>query len=224
MDDSIVEMGRDITPGEGRYRFVFVSFNSLYRIVDVSYDDPYFKLDTKMPCPVEQMVLFKQDVEGRFLFNDVKIILYYPNVYKIEGLNEGDIAKVLVFQDEQELTESEKYKNDIAKYEEYVDMLPKYKDGTIPELLKHYKPSSFVYSIDDYENSMYVPNTLNYKVPKLHKTIYENPWALAVYLDLLNLPTDKFYVDMEKIDLSIRLRTDTTEEDLLETVSDIYFD
>ena len=224
MDDSIVEMGRDITPGEGRYRFVFVSFNSLYRIVDVSYDDPYFKLDTKMPCPVEQMVLFKQDVEGRFLFNDVKITLYYPNVYKIEGLNEGDIAKVLVFQDEQELTESEKYKNDIAKYEEYVDMLPKYKDGTIPELLKHYKPSSFVYSIDDYENSMYVPNTLNYKVQKLHKTIYENPWALAVYLDLLNLPTDKFYVDMEKIDLSIRLRTDTTEEDLLETVSDIYFD
>lgn len=222
-DNSIVNIGRDITPGEGRYRFAFITFGSLYKIVNATYDDPYFKLDTKMPCPTEQMILFKRDSSGRFLFDNIKVEAFYPNIYKVEGLDEGDIVKILIFQDELDLTESEKYKNELAKYEEYVDMLPKYKDNTIPEILKHYKPSSYVYCIEDYKNSIYVPSTINYKVQKLHKTIYENPWVLAVYLDLLNLPTDKFYIDMEKVDLSIRSRMDTTLEDLDESVADIFF-
>ena len=222
--NSVIKVGRNITPGEGKYRFCFITFNLLNTINEVSYEDPYFRINSKMPCPTEQMIVFINDDKGRFLFKDVKITLYYPNIYKVEGLEEGEKAKVVVFQDEEELTENEKYVNELAKYEEYVDMLPKYKDGTIPEILKHYRPSSFVYSIDDYKNSMYVPDSLNYKVQKLHKTIYENPWALAVYLDLLNLPTDKFYLDMEKIDLSNRLRSDTTLEVLDESIVDIEFD
>ena len=223
-DNSSIIVGRDITPGGDKYRFSFLTFKSVYKIIEVTQENPYFKLDTKMPCPIEQMVVFVRDDKGRFIFDNIDITLYYPNIYRLNGLNEGDVAKVIIFQDEVELTENEKYRNDLAKYEEYVDMLPKFEDGSIPGLIKNYRPSKFVYSIEDYNNSMYVPSTLNYKVQKLHKTIYENPWALAVYLDLLNLPTDKFYLDMEKIDLSNRIRIDSTLENTDEDILDIKFD
>jgi hypothetical protein len=215
---------REINPGGNKYRFCFVTLNFLHKIEEVSYENPFFKVDTKMPCPIEQMIAFVWDDEGRFLFRDIEIKMYYPNIYEVRGLNEGDIAKVVILQDEVELTTNEKYKNELAKYEEYVDMLPKYVNGSIPDIIKRYRPSSYVYSISDYNNSMYVPSTLSYKVEKLHKTIYENPWALAVYLDLLNLPTDKFYLDMSTIDLSNRLRRDSTNEELDDSIIDIKFD
>lgn len=223
-EKSVIEVDKAITPGKGTYYLSLISFNDLFSIEEVSYENPYFRLNTKMPCPTEQMIVFIEDDLGRFIFKDVSITLYYPNIYKVEGLEEYDVAKILVFQDEVELTQSEVYMNELSKYEEYVDMLPKYIDNTIPEILKNYRPSRFVYSIDDYNNSMYVPSTLNYKVQKLHKTIYENPWSLVVYLDLLNLPTDKFYLDMTKIDLSNRIRINSELEDIDETIVDIKFD
>lgn len=224
LERNVVTIDRDITPGGPDYYCTFLTFPKLYRIEEVTYENPYFKVDTKMPCPTEQMVVFVDDAEGRYLFKKLDITLHYPNIYKVNGLEETETAKILILQDEAELTTSEAYVNEIAKYEEYVSMLPKYEDGSIPEVLKHYRPSKFVYSIDDYHNSMYVPSTLNYKVQKLHKTIYENPWALAVYLDLLNLPTDKFYLDMSKVDLSKRVRMTSELELLDETVVDVKFD
>lgn len=223
-NNSVINVSRDIAPGGDKYRFSFVSFKSIYKIIEVTGEEPYFKLSTKMPCPTEQMIVFVKNKDGRYVYNDIDITLYYPNIYKINGLEGDEVTRVLVFQDEVELTENEKYINELAKYEEYVDMLPKYEDDSIPEILKHYRPSKFVYSIEDFNYSVYVPDTLNYKVQKLHRTIYENPWALAVYLDLLNLPTDKFYLDMEKIDLSNRIRRNSLSEDTDKDILEIKFD
>ena len=223
--NGIVNVDRGIVPGGDRYRFCFLTFDQLYAQVLLSADDRYFQIKTKMPCPTEQMIVFVRDEQGRFLFDrEVKINMYYPNIYEVSGIKEGEIARVIVFQDEDTLTESEKYVNEVAKYEEYIAMLPQYKENSVPDVLKRYKPSSFVYSINDYTNSVYVPNTMNYKVQKLHKTIYENPWSLAVYLDLLNLPTDKFYLDMEKLDLSNRIRKNTNSENLDSGITNITFD
>lgn len=268
-ENKMVNIGRDISPGGTRYRFCFVTFGHLYEVIDIKYKDPFFRLNTKMPCPKEQMIIFKKDSMGRYMFTkDISIKMYYPNIYELVGMTDGDEVRVIVFQDEDELTKSEKYMNELAKYEEYVDMLPKYKndvnvsydegnetvtlgskrgivsnelvsvqsscfqlDGEgivlsnkISELLKHYQPSSFVYSIDDFNGSIYVPSTMNYKVQKLHKTIYENPWALVTYLELLDLPTDKFYLDMETIGLDNRVRYDTTMEDTDMGVEELFFD
>ena len=223
--NKVVNIGRDISPGGERYRFCFVTFDHVYKKLDITASDPYFQLDTKMPCPKEQMLIFTKDSTGKFLFDrDISIKMYYPNIYEVVGLQENESAKIIIFQDEDELTQSEKYVNEVSKYEEYVKMLPKYKDKTIPEILKKYQPSSFVYSINDFNGSVYVPSTMNYKVQKLHKTIYENPWALVTYLDLLNLPTDKFYLDMETIELDHRVRLDTTSEELDSGILDLQFD
>lgn len=215
----------DITPGGDKYRFSFITFNYLITTVELTKNNPYFRINTKLPCPTEQMLIFVNNGDNKLVLStDTKIKLYYPNIYEIEGLEENQVVTVFIFQDDKVLSESEKYKNELAKYEEYVNMLPKFKDKTIPEIIKSYRPSSYVYSIDDYNNSMYVPSTMNYKAQKLQKTIYENPWALAVYLDLLNLPTDKFYIDMEQLVLEDRVRYSTENEEIDSGLNDIFFE
>lgn len=223
LGNSTIDIDRNISPGGNKYLFTLLSFNYLYDIITITGDSPYFQLKTSIPCPTEHMVLFIKNSEGRYIFYNNEIKLYYPNIYEVCGLSETDECRIIIFHDDKLITGNEKYFNEVSKYEEYCEMLPQYKDNTIPEIIKSYRPSSYVYSIGDYNNSIYVPSTLNYKVQKLHKTIYENPWALAVYLDLLNLPTDKFYLDMEKIDLSNRLRKDTTMEVLDDGIVDSVF-
>ena len=150
-ENKVVNVSRDITPGGDRYRFCFVTFDHIYKVIETTGANSYFQLDTKMPCPKEQMIIFVQDSTGRFLFEkEIKINMYYPNIYEINGLKEDETAKIIIFQDEDELTQSEKYINEVSKYEEYVRMLPKYESNTIPEILRRYRPSSFVYSIDDF--------------------------------------------------------------------------
>lgn len=221
----IVEFGNDLQAGAAVIRLCFITFDHVFGIYDVTSEEPFIQVRGKMPCPKEHLFVTVKGEDNKFkLRDDVSVTMYYPNIYGITGLNDGECARIVVMQDEDTVTESEAYVNELAKYEQYIEMLPKYKDESISEIIKRYRPSSFVYSIEDYEGSVYVPNTLNYKVQKLHKTIYENPWALVVYLDILNLPSDKFYLDMEKLDLAGRVRRDTTLEELDSGIIDQTFD
>lgn len=226
-----ITVEKGISPGDLKYRLSFITFNYLHKVIEVNQSDPFFRLNTKMPCPKEQMIILTRGDDGKYRLNKkITIKLYYPNIYELFGMKTGETVRVIIFQDEIELTRSEKYVNELSKYEEYVNILPIYKDkdnkatASIRELLTHYQPSSFVYSIDDFNGSMYVPSTMNYKVQKLRKTIYENPWALVTYLDLLNLPTDKFYLDMEVIGLENRIRRDSIMEKIDNGVTNVYFD
>lgn len=205
--DNIVDYGKE-------FYLCSITLPDLFEYRVATPDFPYFQIDTKMPCPKEQMLILVKS-EGVYRFKQsVGITMYYPNIYQITGLEEGETALVYILQDDNMVVNSEVYTNELAKYEEYIDMLPEYEDESIPSIIKNYRPSSFVYSINDFQGSIYVPDTMNYKVQKLHKTIYENPWVLATYLDLLNLPTEKFYLDMEKISLDNRIRTDNSREDI----------
>ena len=210
----------DFIPITSKWVFKCITFGNAYGIEYISDGERYFKVDTKLPCPTEQILVFDMKENEKYGFDSESTIsLCYPNIYTVSGDND---KMVFVLYDTDVSYFDESITNEVLKYEEYIDMLPKYNDGSIPELLKTYRPSSYVYSIDDYKNSLYVPSILNYKAEKLRQTIVENPWVLATYLDLLNLPTDKFYLDMEKIDLSGRLRTDNKSEAIEEQYHDIF--
>jgi len=217
VDNQIVRFMGNLDAGGNKYRLCFITFDFLFAKKEFTKENPYIQLnEAKMPCPKEQIFfLTKKAGEIRYFFNaNIKTEMYYPNIYKFSGLEDDETGIAIILQDEDSVSRSEEYMNELQKYEEYIEMLPRYQNDSIPEILKTYRPSMFTYSIKDYESSVYVPDTMNYKVQKLHKTIYENPWALVVYLDLLNLPMDKFYLDMEKIDLSNRIRLDSSREEV----------
>ena len=214
IEDESVDFQDNLGAGGKVYNMAFITLSTLYDVQSVTKECPYLQLHTKMPCPKEHLIIMIQGKDGNYRFGyNVEIKMYYPNIYEFSGIQDGETGLVFIIQDEDMVTQSEEYMNELSKYEEYIKMLPQYEDGSIPEIIKHYRPSSFIYSIDDYESSIYVPDTMNYKVQKLHKAIYENPLALVVYLDLLNLPIDKFFLDMEKLDLPSRVRRDSSRED-----------
>lgn len=222
--NQVVKFNGNIGAGGNIIRLCFITFDYLFAKRNIEKSDPYTRItEAKMPCPKEHFIIFSKASDGKILFNhDAQIDMYYPNIFKFSNIgNSTNIS--LVLQDENIVTESETFENELAKFEEYVELLPLYQTDKVSELLKNYKPSSFVYSIKDYEGSIYVPSTMNYKIQKLHKTIHENPWALSIYLNALNLPTDKFYLDMAKIDLSKRIRRNSSQEDTDSGVKTIEF-
>ncbi len=216
-ESRVINFDNDLGAGGKTYHLCFITFDHLFAKRYFSNEHPYTQLsEAKMPCPKEHFVFLSRKTGiGSFQFDgDISADMYYPNIYKFNGLEDNEEGLALVFQDEDTVTKSEEYINDLKKYEEYIALLPRFEDGSIDDIIKNYRPSTFTYSIEDYEGSVYVPDTMNYKVQKLHKAIYNNPWALAVYMDMLNLPSDKFFLDMEKIDLTNRIRRDSSREEI----------
>lgn len=195
------------------FQFSFITFHLLNGIMRVDGLRPYFQIKTKMPCPKENLLIFVRDRNGNYTFDQtLSIEMYYPNIYKIVGLKQTDTALIYSFYDDSGITENEKYKNEIEYYERYVDLLPRYKSNIIEDVLKNYKPADYQYSIDNFNDSVFVPSTINYKIDKLKDTILKSPWSLNTYLNFLNLPNDKYYIDMEQIDLEDRIRISTEDE------------
>ena len=194
--------------------------------------DPYFNAhDYKFPVPTENILIFQINEENgamEFAFNQ-ELKKYYPNMYEVcqktdssEGEDEdtGDEEDPVedkqftidVFYDDRLTTESEKYKNDIAFYMRYIDIFDRLRQGTIEEILSMYEPASFTYSEYDYEDSIWVPHIINYKIAKLREFLMEHPQALETYWKYIGSPCEKYYLDMKNFSLEERYREDTSLE------------
>lgn len=208
------------------YDFLSLNFNELHSSFTVPHHG-YFKVNTKMPCPIEHMLVFTVLSNGNIIFDSTADIqLYYPNIYHISGGVEDEEKTYLVycFYDEG-VTENEEYFNQISLYEEYVDVLDRYVEGNIPEVLKEWYPMNYEYGVEDYDAtllSLQMPDTLLYKVFKLHDAIKNDPWSLCAYMKFLFCPNEKYYIDMDKLDLSLRVRTDTSMEPIVEGTNYVF--
>lgn len=208
------------------YDFLLLNFNKLFKVIDVD-ETGYFKIDGKMPCPRENMLVFTLAEDGNVVFDDsLEVELYYPNIYHAtNGKYEKCRYLVYCFYDEEEITENEEYVNQIKLYEQYVDTLSEYINGNIPQVLKDWYPSEYHYGIQDYDSKLihlHVPNTLLYKISKMYETIKNDPWALKAYINFLLCPSEKYYVDVSRLDLSIRLRDDTSLEPIVEGTNYVF--
>ena len=188
--------------------------------------EPYFRLDLKMPCPKNQLLIFVTSADGytRMGYN-IEVNEYYHNIYELVGLEANEIATIFIFYNEKGVNESETYFRQIALYEQYFDLILQYKNKTIPEIIKEYQPFEFKYNEKDYlaYHSDVTPSVYSYKIDKLRNAIEEDPWSLWAYLLFLKLSVGKCFVYMEELDLSDRVRLDTTQEPINHN-HDIFFD
>ena len=187
--------------------------------------EPYFRLDVKMPCPKNQLLVFVTSADGYTKFGyNIEINQYYHNIYELVGLDMNEMATVFVFYNEKGANESETYFRQIEVYEMYFDMILQYKKR-IPDVIKEYEPFEFKYNEKDYlaYHSDVTPSVYSYKIDKLRNAIEEDPWTLWAYLLFLKLSSGKCFVYMEELDLESRIRTDTTEEPINHG-HDVFFD
>ena len=200
------------------YDFLCLNFSKLNHTVQVP-NHGYFKVDTRMPCPKEQMLVFTILSDGNIIFDptlDIKI--YYPNIYRLSGGIDDSGKTYLVYCFYDDDATDEEYFNQISLYEEYVDVLGRYIDGNIPKVLEEWYPIEYKYSIEDYDDNLmclHMPNTLMYKIFKMYDSIKNDPWSLCAYLKFLICPNEKYYVDMAKLKLTSRVRTDTSMEPIV---------
>lgn len=205
----------------------FINFDtSITNRYYVQGKEPYFRLDVKMPCPKDQLLVFVTAADGYTRFGkDITINEYYHNIYELVGLEENESATVFVFYTEEGVHKSETYFRQIELYEKYFDLILQYKNKTIPQIIKQYKPFEFKYTEQDYLafHADVTPSVYSYKIDKLRNAIEEDPWSLWAYLLFLKLSAGKYFVYMEEIDLPSRVRMDTTKEDF-DHGHDVYFE
>lgn len=205
----------------------FINFNpEITNSYVVNGAEPYFRLDLKMPCPKDQLLVFVTTPDGYTRFGkDIKINQYYHNIYELVGLEENETATVYVFYTERGVNKSETYFRQIELYEKYFDLILQYKNKTVHDIIREYKPFEFKYTEQDYMkfHADVTPSVYSYKIDKMRNAIEEDPWTLWAYLLFLGLSAGKYFIFMEEINLPSRVRMDTTKEDV-DPGHPVYFD
>lgn len=137
------------------------------------------------PVAVENCIIIDED--NNFV-HKAKIKHYYPNIYSIENVDELIQQKKLfiyVFYFENKVDKL-KHLDMLAAYHKYVpDYLERYKNGSIPDLVKDFIPHITYYSIKDYRKgldrneqvqSFYIKNDKNevYEFKLLNNELYSD--------------------------------------------------
>lgn len=182
-------------------------------LIEVGYNEPYFKLTERMPVPLNNMIIFTSKNNSISFNHDIMVKLYYPNIYKIEGLKPGEKALVYYSYKDSNTQTEEKIHNELELYHTYTkDIIQEYTLDKVPNFIKDYKPINVEYSIDHFNDSIYVPNILSYKINNLQKYIDKDPNILTKYLTYQIGKSNKFYMNMSKMDLPNKIRLDTSNE------------
>ena len=166
-----------------------------------------------MPFPIESMLLFYEDESGNAYFDhESSLKLYYPNIYEI--VTTRDTAfRVFIFYKE-DMNTNYQYKNELALYYKYsYAVLEKYKNGSIPDIIKNYQPQEFVYGTKDYEKNFYgVKKEMEYKNTRFKEWIKNNGDLVTPYLTRQILLNKRFFIHVNRLDLSKRLRYNNYQE------------
>lgn len=172
----------------------------------------FFELPIKdMPIPVENFIIFRKTDTGIYFDHTTKITLHYPNMYEVETDHNDELLIYAYYSDDTKALGS-KYQNELALYYRFTtNILSKYKNGTIPDIIKTYKPITMSYDHTDLHSSRL--DHLNYKFNKLNSLIGQNGNYYSIYLHKLIGYVPTFTINVSEIDdLSSRYRVDNLSE------------
>ena len=199
------------------YRVLAVSFNMLHNVMklDATPDSSRWLMlneEYELPLPMSNIIPLVSTVYGYTLDPDVEIKMYYPNIYEFTNVGNRDLYLFIFYSD---TTYDSKYKNDLKLLGMvYDNILDKYKNNELPDLITCYEPITVeLFDTDDFVSSVYFPDSRNlYNINRLQEYIFEDPslWIKYIYLKLNNI--DKYFINTSKIDLSSRIRITTRFE------------
>lgn len=190
-------------------------FRNLHNQLIIPSTDKFFRIaNLKMPVPIENMMVFRNNVDGTKTFaHDITLKQYYPNVYEVLNNTTNTELTIYVFYSKDNGESILKYTNDLAVYEKFMGTgLSKYIDGSIPTLVRDYVAQSMAYSIEDFNSSAQYPDHLSYKLNKLSAWIDADPSVFQRYLLKELVSQSAYYIDVSTINLASKLRTNNRTE------------
>lgn len=188
-----------------------------------------------MPIHTQNIIIFKRRIsDGELLYeNNKEVILHYPNIYEImsDDVDASEYDYVVFYLYRADLQAYLKYPDFLKHiYGYFMLKLDKGYEESIRTLLYEgcddeavsalffeyfdYQDPDYIYSNSDFANSVY-PYDFDYKIGKLEEFIAKNPYILEEYAKGTDLPYSMYFLDVRNIDLSSRIRRDTTQESTL---------
>lgn len=181
-------------------------------IITLNAGDEYFELPrTDMPIPIENILIFKKIDNDLVFDHDTTLTLYYPNIYKINQVSVYDLVFYVYYADDTSTIDN-RYRNELKLYYRFNNnILDKYKNNTIPDIIKNFKPISITYDRHNYKVADI--DHMKYKMDKLTDMIILDGNNYNIYLDKLvdNMSVFDIYVS-EINNLDSRYRTDNKSE------------
>ena len=199
-------------PNNTAVNIQLIPLRNLLMKIDIPAGDTWFEIPMQdYPVAIENCMVF--DNEGMFV-HEAKIKHYYPNVYNIEGIENPVQLSVYVFYFENNVDKL-KHLDMLFSYHKYVPYyMDKYRDGSIPELVKEFDPPQVDYSIKNFMKYEEYNDHFRYKIAKMKEFIRADVNNFRRYLRNLGLGNNYYYVDVSKIDLSTRKRTNNSDTGL----------
>lgn len=202
--------------------------NRLSSLVRISPDENSYYT---MPIPTQNLFILKRNKNTNELVyeNNKQVILHYPNIYEIMSDDEDpDEFEYKIFYFYKQMQDMLKYENHYKYIHRYFARKMNMSfDKTFETLLytqisdEHLQ--NYFFSIFDYEDADYFynhgdffvtkkPYDFDYKIDKMKEFIEKNPKVLEKYGKEVENPHDIYFLLVKNIDLSKRLRNDTTQE------------
>jgi hypothetical protein len=204
----------DNTVAESKFlSFTLDVFNlrHVFKHVDLASDEEWFSLDI-MECPIATQNCIIMNDRNEFL-HDVKLELYYPNVYHVVGDRPANTPlRIKIFYYDDTHSNLLAYHNHLAVYYKYVsNVLDKYKDGSILDMIKNYMPVECEYTINNFKETVWFDDHYKFKSEYLRELIHADGNNFIAYLLRQCKKPTAFYLDMSNIDLESRIRTDNKD-------------
>lgn len=204
------------------YYMVLIGMENFDSTITVRGTDEYFNIPRhNMPIPKNNLLVMIQDGNGysyHINHDEVTITECYPNIYKVDNPGQRSF-KVIVQYANKSANELIEYDTEIDYFLSLISLIDRYREGTVPEVLKEYKPVKWDYLIKDYEESMGLPSPVAdpwypflYKLKKI-SSIYKL-WCLffQTYIRRTYGFLENWVLDVSTIDLSERYRESTLPE------------
>ena len=212
------DLNDSITIGNSLQRILTSSFVNIGvvtlkyfdRIIDIPVGGDYFELPIREHIvPVSSIIaLYDEDGVTKY-YHDLNITYHYPNIYKVNN-NEVPLKLHIFYYKPLDDTP---FINELELYYRYLGdkVLKKYKDGTIPESIKNYKPKEFPISIKLFQSSLF-NEPLDYEVNTMNENIKLESKNLGIYLKNMLKDRKRMSIDVKNVDLAAKLRTDVSQE------------
>lgn len=196
---------------------IFGMKNLLDQVDIPANSSQYFQIERQdMPVTSEKMLIFKNINNEWFYCHDMSVKIYYPNIYEVIGNDNKEQLRIYILYADPSPAQTElKYKDELELYRTFSDnLLQYYKNNTIPDIIKNYKPIDYIYDIADYQNSQYNGDDLKYKIKSLKDWVKRDNEILRKYLDkqVVEIPDSGYFLDCSKVNLPAKFRVNNYAE------------
>lgn len=201
LDNSIVDSGfKSFTVDVFNLRHVF-------KTIQLSRDEEWFTLEMQ-ECPIATQNCLILSETNEFL-HDVKLELYYPNIYHVTGDRPANTPlKIFIFYYDDTINKKLlEYSNHLEVYYRYTqNVLEKYKNDTILDIIKNYIPVECKYTINNYKETVWFDDHFKFKSEYLRELIVADGNNFRTYLKRQCGRANSFYLNMANVDLQSRIR------------------